>query len=183
MLLYMNFLFLNKLSIIISFVCVFSITTAFSQNNISAPLSFNYLYIRASSFDSLDKDKYVFQHYVSNSYLLTMHGWEANGVWGRKFDSMPKVKFMVWKSSKESVVNNYFGDFILAKHDLKRVKKKLTDSTKYVVFEPDVSEGFLKYKILLTNDELFLQERQAFAEPVLRDIKLSANPSPPKNFY
>lgn len=171
-----------KFTILIFFGFLGVCTEAFTQNSIQSSSAYNFLYIKADEFKTLNKDKYVFQHYITASSELTMHGWEANGVFGRKFDAAPLVKLSVWKRSNVNLLNTYLGDIIITRHDLKRVKKKLTAKTLYVVLEPDNSKGF-KYKILSTEDELFSSDLKTLAAPRLTDLNLSANPSPPKNFY
>lgn len=145
--------------------------------------NFNFLYITVDSLRNLDKDKYVFQHLLGSQKVLTLHGWEAEGVWGRKFDGLPVVELSVWKTSKIELANNYVGDLVLSRHDLKRIKKRLGDTTRYIVFEPVIIKGLFEYKIFITKDEIKPQTISALRDPVFTDIGLSLNPSPPKRFY
>ena len=168
---------------LILFTFLFSASSSSAQQVASIKSNFNYLYMSVKTFKTLDKDKYVFQHYLDQTGTLILRGWNADGLWGRKFDTVPTVSLAYWKASKVSILNNYLGDLIIGKHDFKRIRKNISATTRYVVFEPYMAGSILKYKILITEDELIPKDQQAFRDPVLIDIKLSANPSPPKNFY
>ncbi len=139
------------------------------------------LYIESIVFKNLPKSSLVFSFAFRTKDTLTLYGWSCkNNVVGKctGFDTNPNIKLIKYGKSGIAfgpAVN--FGNVTLLKDEIRDIKTKLGTAFKYVVFVPNLNQGFVHYSIFVTNDNL-AQEKLLALDPT----GIEANPSPPKGF-
>lgn len=151
---------------------------AYKKAAFAFPGKLDTLYAVDTSFLKVPNGKTVFAFTFGADDTLTLHGWDAKGVFQNGFDSIPDIALIKGHPSKlDYGPGTYFGNVIL--NDAKEIKKLLKKTkTKYVLFAPEKIGEHISYNIFLSNDDPALIK--TFFAPIPTNI--SANPSPPKKY-
>jgi hypothetical protein len=137
------------------------------------------LWIEAAAFNALPNKKISFCFAFRTNDTLTLYGWTCKGlVCTGSYDTDPAIKLKKGMSSGESYGPEvYFGNVMLYHGGVHDIQKVLGNKYQYVVFVPKNTDGFISYKVYVTNDDP--THVKAFTS-VDTDVEL--NPSPPKNW-
>lgn len=142
------------------------------------------LWIDAATFNSLQKKKLTFRFYIYSLTSITMHGW-----YGKKTKFVhptpdPDVKLLIGRTSDkvQYVPGNYFGNLVLYKNEIIKIKKIIKDSSSlYVLFapaNPADHDGQITYNILHTKDD---PGKEKLVSSITSSTGITTNPSPPRN--
>ena len=140
------------------------------------------LFVPSTTFLGFPKKRIVFRFFSVTPAVLTLRGWSGNT--DNDFDDDdPDIKSL--QNGHPSGIRfgtaTYFGNLILKRDDIIKIKKKLRrDGGLYVLFvpqDPADNAGQITYDIIIDNDDP-TTNKQDFA-PV--PTGLSINPSPPRN--
>jgi len=136
------------------------------------------LEITADLFKEKNTDKWVFKFIHAREETLTLHGWTANGWFGRKFDTKHEIELTpTVPSGVKYDANMYFGDIVLSRKSVRRIKKRIKNEKVSIVrFTPNPKEfPHVSYIVSLIRTESDNKETTL-------QTTYNANPSPPKGF-
>ena len=136
------------------------------------------LEIKGEDFNAVKKDKLVFKFVRVREETLTLHGWRAHGAFGRTFDEEHHEKLElkpVIKSAIKYTSDIYFGDIVLSRKAVRKIKKLINKEGEYIIqFIPQLKPApHLAYKVEV------IKSNGATKQVV---GTFNANPSPPKGF-
>ncbi len=136
------------------------------------------LYTDSAAFNKF-KSKIIFSFVFRSEDGLTLAGWD-NKV---PFSDDPEIELQrnLPVTGVTYSIGTYFGNLVLLKADVDKIKADIKNKYKYILFTPDNRiTNHIKYKITYSNTlPTTLQEAGASAAPPA-DIYL--NPSPPRNY-
>lgn len=136
------------------------------------------LYIDAATFKNLPKSSLVFSFSFLTDGTQTLIGWSCKNPKGKctGFDTNPNVKLMKYGNTGKAYgpeIN--FGNVVLTKKEVKDIIAKLGSKYNYLVFIPEIKNGFINYSVQMTNDKTAIVAG-------FEDTMIDANPSPPKGY-
>lgn len=139
------------------------------------------LWVLKTDFNKLPNQKLVFSFVFRTNDTLTLYGWSCNGSSANcngTYQNDPNIKLIKGQSTgiKYGPIVN-FGNIILQRRSLRNIQDNFT-TYKYVVFVPSIADGFITYKIFVTNDDPSIMEKVLMMIPTNDD----ANPSPPRGY-
>ena len=136
------------------------------------------LWVDSLSFTKLPNGKTVFAFTFGGKDTLTMDGWDAKGVLGNGFDSMPDIR--LFKGRPSDLLygpGTYFGNVVM--REAKQIKKLLkSEKAQYVLFAPQKLGEHIQYVVFLSKED------PTALKTLLKVIatNIIVNPSPPKEF-
>ncbi len=136
------------------------------------------LWTDSLSFSNLPEGKEVFVFTFRDKDTLTLHGWDAKGLFNTGFDSIPDIRLYKGRPSNLNYGSGtYFGNVIL--NDAKKIKKILKkENAQYVLFAPKKLGEHISYEILVGKENPIALIKKMIVIPT----NVTANPSPPKNY-
>lgn len=135
------------------------------------------LWITATDFKKLDKNKALFIFYFGNQDTVSLNGWKDKGG-SNQFNTNPDVRLT--KGRPDQVLTygpgTYFGNLVLT--DVNQLINKINSSNAVeVIFAPQKLGSHVYYKIYLSTEPHMVTPK---IMPLI-DPNAEANPSPPKN--
>jgi len=143
------------------------------------------LWMTVPSFQALTK-RVTFRFYIKNLDTLTLRGWSGDSY---RYNPIPDV--ILYNGHADSSVkfgpDNYFGNLLLLKADIKKINSQINSDTthpRFVLFVPQMDNIYMSqisYTILLTNDNPILLTKNLPSATTPTGV--NTNPSPPRNGY
>ncbi len=113
-----------------------------------------------------------------------MHGWYGKKTKFVHPDPKPDVELSIGRPSDkvQYMPGNYFGNLVLYKNEIRKIKKIIKDSSSlYVLFapaDPAQHNGQITYNILHTKDD---PRKEKLVSSITSSTGITTNPSPPRN--
>ncbi len=155
----------------------------------------NNLYLSANDITETRKGKYIFQYYIDDNNNISLRGWKAHGLHGRKFRPNYNLSLVNGPQDPEDgyakgdtvLKRTYFGDLVVTRGGIRKLKKILKEGFQTVIFSPVQFENteFTAYKIYVSKNNLLFPAKASKGGRPPRDAQntnLMANPSPPRGF-